>query len=64
MNRRHSDPLDAAEIARRAEAVKFAAVSCALEGLFPSDAAMEKAQRFMDGLIDLDELVSPDGDGE
>jgi predicted acylesterase/phospholipase RssA len=64
VNIRRSNWLDEAEIARRAEAVKFAAASCALEGLFPGDAAKEKAQRFMDGLIDLDELVSPEVGGE
>lgn len=64
MNPSSSIRLDAPEIARRAEAVEFAAASCALEGLFPSVAAMDKAQRFMDGLIDLHELVSLEGVGE
>lgn len=42
----------------RSEAVRFAAASCALEGLLPSDAARIRAQQFLEGVIDLDELIA------
>lgn len=56
----HIEPtqLDEAELAMRAAAVHFAAASCALEGLQPGGAAQIKAQQFVDGIIDLDELIA------
>jgi hypothetical protein len=46
------------ERAARLQAVRYANASIALEGMKPSTQADLRAQRFVDGLLDLDEFLS------
>lgn len=51
-------PISDEERARRAEAVRFSLANTELEGFKVSAETRERAQRFIDGEITLDELVN------
>lgn len=52
-----ADSPTCSERRRRSEAVNFARASIGLEGFKPSEEEEARAQRFIDGEIDLDEFV-------
>lgn len=57
-SRQKTEKTDTGEILKRFESVKFAAASVSLEGLSVSPEAMAKARSFVEGKIELDELVA------